>query len=366
MESKMENKKKNKISIPFQIYIIVWFYICLLIYQFGMGFIDGMIYGKDYKTTLSVQQVTIVIEIGRLFWIILAGTLFYSRIKKKVIKPIAELNQSMLEVSHGNLDVRIPVKAQFEFKHMQANFNYMVEELSRAAEEKVRQEQKNQQLYASIAHDLKTPMTMVKGYSKALQQKVALTQEKEMEYLQTIVDQTDHANNLLDELLAYTRLENQTYQLKFEQGDLAECLRTCVAGYYRELELHQMNLELEIPDESIVFSFDQLEMRRVFSNLISNMTKHNPEKTSCRIQLLQKDQEIQLIFADNGAKIEEDLEETLFDPFSVSDTSRNTKNGSGLGLSISKKIVERHHGRIFYNRDWRDGYKAFEIRFEIC
>lgn len=366
MESKIENKKKNKLSIPFQIYIIVWFYICLLIYQFGMGFIDGMIYGNNYETTLSVQQVTIVIEIGRLFWIILAGTLFYSRIKKKVIKPIVELNKSMLEVSHGNLDVRIPVKAQFEFKHMQANFNYMVEELSNAAQEKVRQEQKNQQLYASIAHDLKTPMTMVKGYSKALQQKVALTQEKEMEYLQTIVDQTDHANCLLDELLAYTRLENQTYQLKIEQGDLAECLRTCVAGYYRELELRQMNLELEIPEEKIAFSFDQLEMRRVFSNLMSNMIKHNPEKTSCRIQLVKKEQEIQLIFADNGTKIEENLEETLFEPFSVSDASRNTKNGSGLGLSISKKIVERHHGRISYKRDWGDGYKAFIIMLEIC
>lgn len=357
---------KHKIRMPFQIYIIVWFYICLLVYQFGMGFVDGMIYGKNYETSLSVQQVMLVIEVSRLFVIVFAGTLFYSRIKKKVIKPITELNESMLEVSNGNLKVRMSGKAKFQLRQMEESFNYMVEELDKAAEEKVRQEQKNQQLYASIAHDFKTPMTMIMGYSKALQQKVALTEEKETEYLQTIVEQTSHANNLLEELLAYTRLENQTYQLKMEQGDLAECLRTCVVGYYRELELHQMSLELEIPDEKVIYSFDQLEMRRVFLNLISNMIKHNLKKTSCSIRLLQNEQRIQLVFADNGTKINKDLEDNLFEPFSVSDASRNTKNGSGLGLSISKKIVERHNGRIYYESNFGNGFKAFVIEFEIC
>ena len=168
---------------------------------------------------------------------------------------------------------------------------------------------------------------------------------------------------MLDELLAYTKLENQTYQLRYEHGDLAESLRTCVAGYYRELELKQMNLELEILEERILFSYDKVEMRRVFSNLMSNMIKHNPKETSCSIRLEEKENKIQIVFADNGIKIDKELEKTLFEPFSVSDASRNTKNGSGLGLSISKKIIERHKGTIDYISHYAKDYKAFVIEF---
>lgn len=207
------------------------------------------------------------------------------------------------------------------------------------------------------------------GYAKALCEKETMIKEREDEYLQIIAEQTNHVNNLLDELLTYTRFQNQSYQLKLENEDMGEVLRTCIAAYYQEFERHKMILEPEIPQEDIIFSFDSIEMKRVFINLIQNMLKHNQEGTICKIQLRKKASEhnqfrlLQIIFADNGAKVEKALCENMFLPFVVSDKSRNTKNGSGLGLSISKMVVERHGGIIYYEGNWEENYKAFVIEF---
>lgn len=100
---------------------------------------------------------------------------------------------------------------------------------------------------------------------------------------------------------------------------------------------------------------------------MANVVKHNPIKISCIIQLeevydrKEDEKKIHIIIADNGPKIPEDLRDTMFDSFVVGDDSRNTKNGSGLGLSISKKIIERHGGSLYYINDWKDGYKCFRI-----
>ena len=175
---------------------------------------------------------------------------------------------------------------------------------------------------------------------------------------------------MLDSLLAYTKLENQSYQLKKKKQDIVECLRECVANYYPMLEEAEIQLELLLPEKEIICNFDNVEMKRVFTNLLANMVKHNPLKTACIIRLEEVcnegdgEKKICIIVADNGPKIPCNLHSTIFDSFVVGDDSRNTKNGSGLGLSISKKIIERHSGKLFYINDWHDDYKCFMV--ELC
>lgn len=361
---------KNRKEISFRVYIVFVFWVCIALYQMLTGFYDGFRYGAtQMQEGTVITPGTLTDNVFYFFAAILIGSFFYSCIKRKIIYPIEKLNESMLEVSQGNLNVRMKVESQFEFRQMEETFNLMAEQLCQAKKQNQMQEQRNQQLYASIAHDLKTPMTMIIGYAKALCQKETRVKEREEEYLETIVEQTDHVNELLDELLAYTRLQNQSYQLKLKKQDMGETLRACIAAYYHEFESHNMSLDLEIPEEEIAFCFDSIEMRRVFINLIQNMLKHNPKGTACKIQLREEtskdgqSQVLQIVFADNGAKVEKALYENMFLPFVVSDRSRNTKNGSGLGLSISKMVVERHGGIICYKNSWKEDYKAFVIEF---
>ena len=332
-----------------------------------LGFFAGL-YG------MGVEQAKT--EFGELSRIVSASTLvlvgffiflIIRKMRRKITNPIEQMADGMKEVSRGNLDITVPTDGDFEFEQMQRTFNHMVKGLKSAREEKELQEQRNQQLYAGIAHDLKTPMTMIMGYAKTLQEKEGLTQEDKKRYLQTIVDQTEQANRLLESMLTYAKLENQAYFMKKEKSDLAECLRSCVAGYYPTMEEAGIQIELEIPETVVEYEFDELEMNRVFLNLLSNMVKHNPKGTRCLVKLTEEtiSEKVKrncVVIADNGPKISEELRKNIFEAFAVGESSRNAKNGSGLGLAVCKKIVERHSGEIEYVENWQEDYKAFVIR----
>ncbi len=366
----MKGKRKKRLRD----YLGGLLFICVLVSLFADDFVDFFLgffagfyeleeeeairqYGDLSRTVGGLALVVVVIILLFVF----------RKVRRKVTEPIEQLAVGMERISQGELDVKVPTDGDFEFEEIQLTFNRMVAELDKAKKARELQEQQNQQLYAGIAHDLKTPMTMIMGYAKVLESNRNLSEEDTMRYLQTIVEQTRQANNLLDSLLTYAKLENPAYALTKEKKDLAEILRSCVAGFYPTMESNGIEVELDIPDRNVKFSVDEPQMRRVFLNLLTNMVKHNPVGTKCKIvmeenvELSQEDRGIRVTIADNGPKITGELQERLFETFAVGDSSRNTKNGSGLGLSICKKIVEKHEGRIFYMNEWEEEYKAFVI-----
>ncbi|MBQ2450647.1 MAG: HAMP domain-containing histidine kinase [Lachnospiraceae bacterium] len=371
----MKNKRRKKLHS----YIMFLLAVCILLgflldnlKDFFIGFFAG------WNEMSNIEDARIMYgNLGQMIgWIIIGTSLItigvccYKSLRRKVTEPIERLANNMNEVREGNLTIRTLVDGDFEIIDMQDAFNSMVEELENAKKIREMTEQKNQQLYAGIAHDLKTPMTMLLGYAKLLEQNNNVSDEDRNRYIRTIIEQTEHTNALLDSLLAYTKLENQSYQLKKKKQDIVECLRECVANYYPMLEEAEIQLELLLPEKEIICNFDNVEMKRVFTNLLANMVKHNPLKTACIIRLEEVcnegdgEKKICIIVADNGPKIPCNLHSTIFDSFVVGDDSRNTKNGSGLGLSISKKIIERHSGKLFYINDWHDDYKCFMV--ELC
>lgn len=246
-----------------------------------------------------------------------------------------------------------------------AVFLYMLLELRKEKRERELQEERNLQLYAGIAHDLKTPMTMIMGYARLLEDEAEVVSGDRRQYTKYIIEQTQHANRLLDSLLSYTRLQNSSYELRMEKGDIAECLRAVVASCYPALEEAGMEPELFIPEKVVEARFDEHEMKRVFTNMLMNMVKHNPLGTKSLIQMEEVGDVIRIVFADNGPQVPGGMREKLFDAFVTGDSSRNSQNGSGLGLSISKKVVERHNGIIRYVDSWKEGYKAFLIELII-
>lgn len=360
-------KKKGKIHL--RRYIIMLFLFCLLlddVSDFILGLYAGF-RGYEENYAQSALEENWVPRILTLVTFVLIGLFYDWQIKHKVTAPVERLANGMRKVSQGNLDVRIPVEGAFEFGQMEQTFNYMVEELAQAQRNRKRQEDRDKQLYTGIAHDLKTPMTMIMGYAKALEEQENLSKKDKKQFLNTIIEQTKQANGLLDTMLSYAKLQNENYTLKKEKKDIAECLRSCVADYYPAFEQSGIEPELLIPEKEVMYCFDELEIRRALTNLLSNIVKHNPDNISCLIQLEENvpteenGNAIRIIAADSGPKISEELCDNLFEPFVVSDISRSARNGSGLGLSISKKIIERHGGKMDYVPDWKDGYKAFVI-----
>lgn len=228
-------------------------------------------------------------------------------------------------------------------------------------EEKERQlnyERRRNLLLSDIAHDIKTPITTICGYSKALSEGVA-QEEKRMDYLNAIYGKALRIDELITLLFEYVKLDSEGYILHKEPGDLAELLRETIAAHYADFEEKQITLTIDIPDDTLPCEMDSLQIGRAITNLLTNALRYGREKGKVLVRL----RDDVLTVADDGKPIDPDFAERIFDPFSREDSSRRTKEGSGLGLSISAKIVEMHGGELLLNQEFGEGYtKAFQIR----
>lgn len=221
-------------------------------------------------------------------------------------------------------------------------------------------------MLSDIAHDLRTPMTTVAGYSKALADGMVEDPKKRSEYLHAIQVKSKRMNDLINLLFEYVRLDSEGFQLTLEQSDLAEVVREAAAAVYSDMEDAGMEFLIDIPEERLETKLDRIQMSRVVTNLLNNAIRHNPRGTRISISMeIVDEQEYQIIVADNGKAIDPAIASHLFEPFAVSDESRNSKGGSGLGLSIAKKIVEMHGWKLSLSNNIPGFVKGFVIKVEL-
>ena len=225
-------------------------------------------------------------------------------------------------------------------------------------------EKKRNLMLSDIAHDLRTPITTIAGYSKALNDEMVITEEKKKEYLQAIENKSARMNDLINLLFDYVRLDSANYGLRKDKIDLPELLRTIAASLYSDVEEKEMNFEILIPEEVHMVSLDRVQFSRVIVNLINNAIKHNEAGTTICLELRQNKNNLQVLVSDDGSVIPEFLAEHIFEPFAMGDASRTAQNGSGLGLSIAKKIVEMHGWTLELKQYYEDKQKAFIIEIK--
>ena len=240
-----------------------------------------------------------------------------------------------------------------------------VEKNARQKEELREKYEKARNLMLSdIAHDLRTPITTIGGYAKALNDGLVTSDEKRKEYLEAIENKSERMNDLITLLFDYVRLDSENYQLRLEKTDIAELLRENAAFLYADIEEKEMEFEIKIPEEPIFFEIDRLQFSRVITNLINNALKHNKPGTKIGIALEEdkKSGILEIVVSDNGDMISPLVAEHIFEPFTMADSSRESKGGSGLGLSIVKKIVEMHGWTITLHQDFERQEKSFVIK----
>ncbi len=211
-----------------------------------------------------------------------------------------------------------------------------------ARENERAQVQKQRYLMISdIAHDLKTPMTTVSGYAKALADGM-VKEDQEKEYLDAIRDKTLRMNDIIQMLFDYVRLDSEGFAINRSRIDICELVRECVAADYTDIENKKDEIEIDIPDTPLTADADKIQLSRVINNLLTNAVKHNPEGTAISVSVREEPDEIRVFVADSGESIEKELADEIFEPFVMGDKSRSTAGGSGLGLSVAHKIAELH------------------------
>ena len=244
-------------------------------------------------------------------------------------------------------------------------------QISHKLEELLQQEKEQKKAYdkarnlmlSDITHDIKTPITTICGYAKTLTDGViSLSEEKRQEYLQAIYAKSMRMSELVTMLFEYIKMDSEGFTLHKEKTDVCELLREVIAMMYTDFEEKGMELEIEIPDKLDSIELDKSQMTRVITNILNNALKYNDAGTKVGVTL---DEEYRICIADTGRNIEPELAEHIFEPFSRGDKARSTRGGSGLGLSIARKIVEMHGGKIWLRTSPKNGYtKAFIIELQ--
>lgn len=218
-------------------------------------------------------------------------------------------------------------------------------------------------LLSDITHDLKTPITTIAGYAQALNDGVVKDPAKQKQYLTAIQKKSLEMSELITLLFHYVKLDSEGFSLKKEKVNITEFMLRIAADVYTDMEDAGMEYDVDIPEEAGFAEVDKAQFTRAMNNLITNAVKHNSPGTKIEIRMKKEFGSWIIKVMDSGEKIEEALVEHLFDPFVMGDESRNSRSGSGLGLSVSKKVIDMHGGRLWLEQPTESEYtKAFCVR----
>jgi len=265
------------------------------------------------------------------------------------VKPILRLKNAASEISCGNLAHEVVVEGHSEIKDLCQSFEQMRLKLKESVYTQAKFEDNRKMLISSISHDLKTPITSIKGYVEGILDGVANSPEKVEKYLKTIYSKAVQVDSMIDDLLFHSKLDLNQMPFNFERTDVFTFFRHCIEEVEPELEKANIKIELinMLPDYRFLY-IDRAQIRRVVLNILDNSKKYmNKEEGKIEVTLREKDNNIIVQIKDNGAGIPKNDLPFIFDKFYRADTARSTKAGSGFGLAITKQIIEGHQGKIW-------------------
>ena len=269
---------------------------------------------------------------------------------RSIATPLVKLKKATQNIKEGNLDFVLDVEGNDEFSQLCQDFEEMRRRLKESTEEKNLIEKENKELISNISHDLKTPITAVKGYEEGIMDGVADTPEKMDRYVRTIYNKTNEMDHLINELTFYSKIDTNRIPYTFSKLNVEDYFSDCAEEVGLELETKGIELVYaNYVENDVVVIADGEQIRRVIHNIIGNAIKYMDKKRGI-IQIRVKDvgDFIQVEIEDNGKGIGAKDLPYIFDRFYRTDISRNSsKGGSGIGLSIVKKILEDHGGKVW-------------------
>ena len=292
---------------------------------------------KDMILTATIILVFTALSVG--LWIY-----------RSIAVPLVKLRKATQNIKEGNLDFVLEVEGKDEFSQLCQDFEEMRKRLKESTEEKILMDKENKELISNISHDLKTPITAVKGYVEGIMDGVADTPEKMNRYVRTIYNKTNEMDHLINELTFYSKIDTNRIPYTFSKLNVEDYFSDCAEELGLEMETKGIELVYaNYVEKDVQVIADGEQIRRVIHNIVSNAIKYM-EKPKGIIQLRVKDvgDFIQVEIEDNGKGIAAKDLLYIFDRFYRTDVSRNSsKGGSGIGLSIVKKIMEDHGGKVW-------------------
>ena len=339
-------KLKTRLAVAFLAFSILPIIFVGMILSMGKLF---MIYrfnefGPEVRTMVIQMLVSGVLM---LVFICASLTIWVYR---SVLRPLSKLQEATREIRDGNLDFTLEVEDDDEIGELCQDFEEMRIRLKENAEEKIQYDIENKELISNISHDLKTPITAIKGYVEGIMDGVASSPERLDKYIRTIYNKANDMDRLIDELTFYSKIDTNKIPYTFTKINVDSYFHDCAEEV--GLDMESRNIELgyfNYVNEDVMVIADVEQLKRVINNIISNSVKYlDKPRGIINIRIKDVGDFIQVEIEDNGRGIAAKDLPCIFDRFYRTDSSRNSaQGGSGIGLSIVRKIIEDHGGRIW-------------------
>ncbi|PHE95248.1 two-component sensor histidine kinase [Bacillus wiedmannii] len=293
--------------------------------------------------------------------ILITMYLFFSRIH--FIQHRKSVDTKLGRVLKGNLQTRLFTSNDPSLHSIVFSINELIAELEKVRIEAKRSEESRKQLLSSISHDIRTPLTSIIGYIDALKDGVAVSEIEKKEYLKILYMKSNNLKHLVNEIFNMAKLDANEFPLKEEELDFSEVTREVLIEFLPELSKHNLELQVLIPESTCPIIADHLSLMRIMSNLIKNSIYYGKDGKTLGIELLETDTDYELLIWDKGPGIPKHDLQNVFERMYRSEQSRNSSSGgSGLGLSISKALVERNGGHIWVeSTPWKRTTFGFSI-----
>mgnify|MGYP004522718737 FL=1 len=324
----------------------------------------AIIKSRELYTNSFFKKMNILTKIDFLVFgiaYIILVVIFVFVLRSKFYEPLEKLNKAMELLTEGKRKKPVDYSGPREFVDICDRFNIMVSKLEDSENQRKKLMNDKERMMADISHDLKTPITSIQGYAKALSDGIIVDEDKD-KYIKIIYEKSKKLTELINIFHEYSKLEHPDFNLIFEKVDLSEYLRAYIALKYEDIVESGFNIEVDIPEEEMEIKIDKVQLQRVFDNILGNSIKHNEKGTNIYVSLKEKNDIYEIIIADDGKGISKDIANNIFEAFTVGDESRNSKQGSGLGLAIAKTIVDLHGGTIELEPE---SLKKFSTQFKI-
>ena len=335
---------KTKLIVTFAVVIAVPLFLISIVFVGFMSLQPAEVVTPQTKEFLGEMLISVILIMAMTCSFLMAW------IYRSILSPIETLKKATQNIRDGNLDFEVEIEDNDEIGELCAAFEEMRLRLKESTEEKVSFDSQNKELISNISHDLKTPITAIKGYVEGIMDGVADTPEKMDRYIRTIYNKANEMNLLINELTLYSKIDTNRIPYNFTTISAKGYFGDCAEDLSVELESKGAEFTYRnFMDDDCKVIVDPEQLRRVINNIVSNSLKYT-DKPKVEITMDVKDvgDFIQIELGDNGRGIAAKDLPFIFDRFYRADASRNSsKGGSGIGLSIVKKIVEEHGGNIW-------------------
>ena len=295
------------------------------------GFVQVRLAPVD--STVSILKEQLFIISGVVCVLSIFGALYIS---KKISEPIEKINENAKKIVKGEYDVSLDNKNTIdEIRELNENLNYASNELSKT--ESLRRE-----LLSNVSHDLKTPLTMIKAYAEMVRDITYKDKKKREDNLNVIIEESDRLNLLVNDILDLSKYQSNTIELEKEDFDLNLLIKEIINRYniYKEKEEYKISYKEK---KKKIVNGDRKRIEQVIYNLLNNAINYAGEKKKIDIELIEKDNTIELRITNDGEGIKEEDIPLIWDKYyKIDKTYSRTQVGTGIGLSIVKNILELH------------------------